>query len=84
VGELRQLGLIAAVELVADRAKRTPFPAAERRGQRVALEAQRRGLLLRPLGNVVPLLPPLSISSRALDRMIRIFRDSVTAALGAA
>lgn len=79
VGEVRQIGLIAAVELVADRATRRPFPFAERRGQQVAIEAKKRGLLLRPLGNVVPLLPPLAVTHRTLDRMLAIFRDSVAA-----
>lgn len=81
VGEVRFLGFIAALELVRDRGTKAPFPLAERRGQAVALEAQRRGMLIRPLGNVIALMPPLSATRREISAMCRILRDSVSAAL---
>jgi adenosylmethionine-8-amino-7-oxononanoate aminotransferase len=49
---------------------------------RTILEARRRGLIIRPLGNVIVLMPPLSISRKDLSRMVRIVADSVAAVTG--
>jgi adenosylmethionine-8-amino-7-oxononanoate aminotransferase len=76
VGEIRQYGLAAGIELVADRATRAPFPAGERRGMRVCRAARGHGVFLRPLGDVVVVMPPLTITPAELDR--------IAAALGAA
>jgi adenosylmethionine-8-amino-7-oxononanoate aminotransferase len=46
----------------------------------VAMEARKRGLLLRPLGHVIVLMPPLSVSSKVLARMVSIISRSITAA----
>jgi len=62
VGEVRQAGMILAVEMVRDRASRTPYPWQERRGLRVYRHALERGALLRPLGNVVYFMPPYVIT----------------------
>ena len=67
VGDCRQCGLIGAVELVRDRATKEPFPWAERRGWRVCDRARREGVLVRPLGNVIVILPPLSVTLDELD-----------------
>ena len=80
VGDVRLCGLIAGIELVADPDRKTPYPAEERRGHRVALEARRRGAILRPLGDVVVLMPPLSITPSELTRLVRITRESIEAA----
>jgi adenosylmethionine-8-amino-7-oxononanoate aminotransferase len=69
VGNVRQRGLIAGVELVADHATQAPYPWAEKRGQRVCEHALTEGVWLRPLGNVVVILPPLAISLAELDRI---------------
>jgi adenosylmethionine-8-amino-7-oxononanoate aminotransferase len=61
--------LAAGIELVTDRATRTPFPAAERRGMRVCRAARRHGVFLRPLGDVVVVMPPLTITGAGLDRI---------------
>ena len=76
VGDVRQFGLCAGVELVADRRTKTPFPASERRGMRVCQAAIRRGVFLRPLGDVIVMMPPLTLSFEEYDRLF--------AALGAA
>ena len=70
VGQIRQCGLIAGIELVRDRAARAPYPAAERIGRRVCEAALRRGVLLRPLGDVVVLWPPLAISLEQLAEIV--------------
>ena len=79
VGEIRQCGFMVGIELVMDRRTRDPYPLEARIGHRVAREARRRGLLLRPLGNVIVLMPALSMVSRDLARMVAIVRDSVSA-----
>ena len=67
VGDVRQRGLIAGIELVADRTTQAPYPWAEKRGQRVCQHALTEGVWLRPLGNIVVILPPLAISLAELD-----------------
>jgi adenosylmethionine-8-amino-7-oxononanoate aminotransferase len=62
VGEVRRRGLMVGIELVRDRRTREEYDYAARTGHRVCLAARRRGVLLRPLGNVVVLLPPLSLT----------------------
>jgi adenosylmethionine---8-amino-7-oxononanoate aminotransferase len=69
VGDVRQRGLIAGIELVRDRHTHEPFPWAERRGIRVCQHALTEGVWLRPLGNVVVIMPPLAITLAELDRI---------------
>ncbi len=69
VGDVRQCGLIAGIELVRDRATREPYLWTERRGQQVCDHALTEGVWLRPLGNVVVIFPPLAISLAELDRI---------------
>ena len=70
VGDVRQCGLIAAIELVRNRAKREAYPAAERIGRRVCDVVLRQGILLRPLGDVIVLWPPLAISPEQLTEIV--------------
>ena len=77
VGEVRQRGFMAGIELVRDRTTRAPYPPERRIGHRVAVEARRRGLIIRPLGNVIVLMPPLTVTSRELARMAAIVRESI-------
>ena len=72
VGDIRQRGLIAGVELVADKASRSPFDSAEQVGARICRLARESGLLVRPLGDVLVVMPPLSISLDQLDGMIDV------------
>ena len=77
VGEIRQQGFIAAIELVEDKQRKKPYPIEERVGHKVAMEARRQGLLLRPIGNVMILMPPLSTSIQELSRMVNILSESI-------
>src|SRR5262249_48460704 len=77
VAEVRQTGLIAAVELAQDAAARTPFPAVERRGLRVYRHALERGVLLRPLGNVVYFMPPYVIAPDEIDLMVDVAEAAI-------
>ena len=65
------------VELVEDKKTRTPYPLKARIGHRVCGIARQRGLLLRPLGNIIVLIPPLSISHDEIMRMVNILSDSI-------
>jgi adenosylmethionine-8-amino-7-oxononanoate aminotransferase len=83
VGEVRQQGAMVGLELVADRRRRTPYDPAVRIGQRVVKAARARGVVVRPLGSVLVLMPPLAISMPELDLLIDVVRDAITAVTGA-
>lgn len=70
VGEIRQRGFMAGIELVADRETRESFAESEQWGARVCREARRHGVIVRPLGDVIVLLPPLTISSEQLEKLV--------------
>lgn len=82
VGEVRGLGLMCAVELVADKATKEEFPATEKTGARVHGETDKRGLFSRVRGDVYVLAPPVVITEAEIDRTIEILGDAVTAVLG--
>ncbi len=69
VGDVRQRGLMAGVELVRDKATKEPFPSSRRVGAAVCRLARERGVFLRPLGDTVVLMPPLALEDRLLDRL---------------
>jgi adenosylmethionine-8-amino-7-oxononanoate aminotransferase len=75
VGEVRQCGLMAGIELVADRATKAPFSAAKRVGARACRLARERGVLLRPLGDVVVVMPPLSIDESLVAVLLDVVYD---------
>ncbi len=81
VGDVRRRGLIAAVELVADVETKEPYPWTQRRGQRVCDYALTEGVWIRPLGNVVVLMPPLSISMEQIDRIGEAVGRGIAAAV---
>jgi adenosylmethionine---8-amino-7-oxononanoate aminotransferase len=77
VGDIRQLGFVAGIELVLDKTTAAPYLLQQRVGIRVVEEARRRGLILRPLGNIIVLMPPLSTNIRELGRMVRILAHAI-------
>lgn len=81
VADVRQTGMIAAVELVRDKASRSDFPASERRGLRVYLHGLGRGVILRPLGNVVYFMPPYCVTSDEIDLMIDVAIEGIERAV---
>ncbi|MBI4228006.1 MAG: adenosylmethionine--8-amino-7-oxononanoate transaminase [Candidatus Omnitrophica bacterium] len=83
VGDIRQLGLVAGIELVADRATRAPYPWGQKIGIRVCEEVRRHGIILRPLGPVIVLFPPLSITPAQLRRLVRVTAAAIRAITGA-
>lgn len=77
VAEVRQTGMIAALELVKDRNGNIPFDWTERRGLRVYQHALKRGALLRPLGNVVYFMPPYVITPDQIDQLAAIAGEGI-------
>nr|WP_281276869.1 aminotransferase class III-fold pyridoxal phosphate-dependent enzyme [Desulfoglaeba alkanexedens] len=80
VGDVRQCGIMVGIELVADKATKEPYPPEQRMGHRVILEARKRGVIIRPLGDVVVLMPPLAISREEIDTLCAVVYESVRAA----
>lgn len=77
VAEIRQAGMVLAIEMAADKSTRTPYPWQERRGLRVYQHALSRGALLRPLGNVVYFMPPYVITPEQIDTLGRIAVEGI-------
>jgi adenosylmethionine-8-amino-7-oxononanoate aminotransferase len=78
VGDVRQRGLLAGIELVRDRRTKEPFPPERRVGRTVCRLARLQGVLLRPLGDVVVVMPPLAIDLELLDRVGNVLYNAVT------
>ncbi len=77
VGDIRVEGTLGAVELVRNRATRQPFHLAERVGARVCDAMARRGVLTRPVGNVVVLMPPYCTTAGQWGRIIEAIDDAM-------
>ncbi len=82
VGEARGRGLMAGVELVKDRATKEPYPREEKMGVRACYAAREGGVLIRPLGNVVVVMPPLVISEEDLRRMLEVIEEAIERTTG--
>ena len=81
VGEIRQMGLINAIELVEDRDSKKGFDSDLRLGYRIYRKALERGLMLRPLGNVMYFNPPLVISEEELEEALEICHWAINSVL---
>ena len=79
VGEIRQRGFMVGIELVADRKSKEQYQPKERIGHKVIMEARKHGVIVRPLGDVIILMPPLSISIDKLDRLCDAVYRSIKA-----
>jgi adenosylmethionine---8-amino-7-oxononanoate aminotransferase len=84
VAQIRRAGFMCGIELAADPRRRRPYEPALRMGHQVALEARSRGAIVRPLGDVVILMPPLSIAPETLEELVEATADSIAAATGEA
>jgi adenosylmethionine-8-amino-7-oxononanoate aminotransferase len=72
IGDIRQRGFMVGIELVQDKARKEPFPLKRRQGHQVIMAARKLGAILRPLGDVVVLMPPLCISRSELKDLLDI------------
>lgn len=77
VSEVRQMGMILAIEMVKDKATKAPYDWRERRGLRVFEYAMSQGALLRPLGNVIYFMPPYIIDKSHIYELARIATESI-------
>jgi len=82
VGQIRQCGLMVGIELVRNRRDRIPYVPTRRIGFQVCREARRRRLLLRPLADVIVLMPPLTMTRSVIRRMVEIVGRSIQAVTG--
>jgi adenosylmethionine-8-amino-7-oxononanoate aminotransferase len=78
VGDVRAAGLMAGIELVQDKATKSPYDWEEKMGWKAAYLARAKGVYIRPLGNVVVIMPPLSISEENLVRMMDVITESIS------
>src|ERR1700730_255687 len=83
VGDIRQAGLMCGIELVADRASKAVFPPGRRIGHHICLSLRDRGIFLRPLGDVIVLMPPLSSTEDELSHLAASVRAAIVEHLGA-
>ncbi|MEI8308342.1 MAG: aspartate aminotransferase family protein [Chloroflexales bacterium] len=79
VGNVRGLGMMAGVELVANKETKEAFPASANVGARVGSEMMARGLFTRILGDSILLAPPLTTSIEQIDQMVQIIGESIAA-----
>ena len=84
VGEVRGLGMMAAVELVADKATRSPFEPSAKMGERVTHEFRQRGLYTRARTDVICLAPPLVTTEEQMDRLLAIVGEGIEVATASA
>lgn len=82
VGDIRQVGLVAGVELVQDWRTRAPFPLRARAGIRLCEAMAKRGVLTRPIGSVVVLMPPYCTTPTQARKMVSALRESIAEVLG--
>jgi len=79
VGNARNKGLMAGVELVRDKKTKEPYAWEEKMGWKVAYHARENGVFIRPLGNVIVIMPPLGISIENLRQMLKVIKDAIIA-----
>jgi len=77
VGDVRQCGFMTGIELIKDKKKQKAFPLTDKMGMKVCRYAREKGVILRPLGNVIVLMPPLSISRKDLKFLIKVVKQSI-------
>jgi adenosylmethionine---8-amino-7-oxononanoate aminotransferase len=77
VSDVRHWGFMVGIELVQDKAVRKSYPPEQRIGHRVIIEARKRNVMIRPLGDVIILMPPLSITDAELALLLDTVRDCI-------
>jgi adenosylmethionine-8-amino-7-oxononanoate aminotransferase len=82
VGEVRQVGLMAGVDLVRDRASGEPFDPADRTGHLVCMALRDHGIIVRPLGDTVVLMPPLSTTFEEIDHLVESLSRCIVGVTG--
>lgn len=81
VGEVRRLGMMTGIELTSSPGEQKPYPSEFLAGQRIVREARARGVCIRPLGNVLILMPAIGMPEKDLTRLVHVTVESIRAAL---
>ena len=81
IGHIRQTGMIFAIEMVEDKATKTPYPWQQRRGLKAYKHALKNHVLLRPLGNVLYFMPPYVIEYEQIDLVLEVMEEAVNVAV---
>ncbi|MBN2210624.1 MAG: adenosylmethionine--8-amino-7-oxononanoate transaminase [Sedimentisphaerales bacterium] len=79
VGDVRQCGMMAGIELVDNKDQKTSFDYTARIGAHLCQAMRQRGLILRPLGDVIVIMPPLVISTETLTELLDVIEDTLNA-----
>ena len=82
VSDVRQWGYMVGIELAQDAATRHSYPPEKRIGHQVILEARKRSVMIRPLGDVIILMPPLSITDAELSTLLDVVYDCIDTVTG--
>ncbi|MEE9164858.1 MAG: adenosylmethionine--8-amino-7-oxononanoate transaminase, partial [Nitrospinota bacterium] len=77
IGEVRQAGFMVGIEMVKNKKTGEPYPWQDKMGIKVIMEARKKGVIIRPLGNVIVLMPPLSISEDELITLVDVVYESI-------
>ncbi len=83
VSDVRQWGYMVGIELVENQAERKSYAPENRIGYKVILEARKRSVMIRPLGDVIVLMPPLSITDGELNSLLDVVYDCINVVTGA-
>jgi adenosylmethionine-8-amino-7-oxononanoate aminotransferase len=79
IGEARGVGLMGALDIVADKLTKAAFPGELRVGERIAAAARERGLIIRPIGTAVVIAPPFIITEAQIATMLGILKETLDA-----
>lgn len=82
VGDVRNAGFMAGIELVKDGETKSPYNWEEKMGWQVAHRAREHGVFIRPLGNIIVIMPPLTISKQNLTQLMKVVAKSIKEATG--
>jgi len=82
VGDIRQWGFMVGIELVEEKTHRTNYPPEKRVGHRVIQEARKRGVMIRPLGDVIILMPPLTIAQDEIRMLLDVVHECIRLVTG--
>lgn len=82
VGDIRSIGLINAIELVSNKERKEPFDSKKRYGYEIYKRALKKGVLLRPLGDILYFNPPLIISKKEMDFVVKVCAECIDEVLG--
>ena len=79
---MRLWGYMVGIELVEDKATRKSYAPERRIGHKVIIEARKRSVMVRPLGDIIVLMPPLTITDDELTALLDVVYDSIIAVTG--